>query len=57
MIVIINTHTDKCFYSKYKYKAAEFIGVHRNTIARWINNNRKSEQYNHLKIYLESEEL
>jgi transposase len=57
MIVIINTNTDKSYHSKYKTKAAQFIGVHRNTVTRWINNGNKSEKYNHLKIYLHSEEI
>jgi len=57
MIIIIDTHTDICHHSKFQYKAASFIGVHRNTIRNWIKGNKKSEKYNHLKIYLQSEEL
>jgi len=57
MIVIIDTHIDKSYHSKYIYKAARLIGVHRNTITRWINGGKKKDKYNHFNIYLESEEL
>lgn len=55
MIVIINTSLDTCFHTKFKSSAADFIGVSRRTIHRWIKIGKKSEKYNHLKIYLDSE--
>ena len=57
MIIIIDTNTDICYYSKYKTKIAEFIGVNRSTVHRWLNNKKKSEKYNHLIIYLFPEKL
>jgi len=57
MIVIIDTHIDKAYHSKHIYKAADLIGVHRNTVSRWINGGKKKEKYNHFKAYFESDEL
>lgn len=57
MIIIIDTHIDKSYHTRYQYKAASFIGVHRNTIRNWINGDKKSQKYNHLKIYLNSSQL
>lgn len=57
MIVIIDTDKDKSFHSKYKNRAASFIGISSRTLFRWIKEKDKPEKYNHLKIYLESEEL
>lgn len=57
MIVIIDTHTDKCYYSDFIYKAADLIGVHRVTVGRWINKGKQSDKYNRFKVYLTPEKL
>lgn len=57
MIVIIDTHIDKCYYSEFIYKAADLIGVHRITVGRWINGGKQSDKYNHFKVYLTPEKL
>ena len=57
MIVIIDTNQDKSYHSEFKTRIADKIGVNRRTIARWIKAGKPSEKYNHLKVYLESEEL
>jgi len=57
MIIIIDTNIDKCYYADFIYKAANLIGVHRVTLSRWINGGKKSENYNHYKIYLSPDKL
>jgi hypothetical protein len=57
MIIIIDTHNDECYHTKFLTKAALKIGVHRVTLSRWVNGGRKSEKYNHLKVYLKPNKL
>ena len=57
MIVIIDNNYNKSYHTKRNTKAADFIGVHRNTISNWLKGNSKSQKYNHLDVYLDSEEL
>ena len=51
-MVVINKNTDKVYYTPFKSRVAEIIGVHRNTVTKWAEKSKK-EYYNYWVIYFD----